>query len=101
MAYEQNGRRKLHQYCQNVHFSDVDFHYYIISGHNLRTYFNILQHKQDRSTLCIKQYRLLKLSHLNGNIAISPFKMFGRISGGHRTKCITQSEVFNESNGKL
>ena len=72
MAYEQNGRRKLQQYCQNEHFfSDVHWHCYIISGHNFRKYVNGLQHKQDRFMLCIKQYRLKVFHILNGNIAIA------------------------------
>ena len=41
-------------------FSGVDCRYYIISGHNLRKYFNVLQHEQDKFILFIKQYRLLR-----------------------------------------
>ena len=102
MAYEQIGHQKLQQYCQNVHFSDIDWHFYIISWHK---YSNVLQHEQDKFMLCIKQHRLLKLVHFKREYnycnEITPFSMFGRISGGYGIKCITQSEVFNESNEKL
>ena len=47
MEYEQNGRRKLQQYCQKVDM--------------LWKYFNVLQHEQDKIMLCIKQYRLWKI----------------------------------------
>ena len=75
-----------------VNFLDEDCRYYIISGHNFRKYFNVLQHEQDKFILCIKLYRLLWFSRCNDT---TPFKMFGRISGGYGTKCITQSEAFN------
>ena len=40
---------------KNVHFSDIDRHYYIISGHKLRKYFNVLQHEQNKFMLCKKK----------------------------------------------
>ena len=50
--------------AKNVHFSGIDWHYYIISGHKLRKYFNVLPREQDKFMLRIKQYRLLKFSTL-------------------------------------
>ena len=50
----------------------LDCYYYIKRGHNLKRYFNVLQHEQDRFMLCIKQYGLLKfITFLNGNISIT------------------------------
>ena len=50
--------------AKNVHFSDIDWHYYVISGHKLRKYVNVLQHEQDKFMSCIKQYSLFKFSTL-------------------------------------
>ena len=50
--------------AKNVHFLDIDRHYYIISGHKLRKYFNVLQYEQDKFMLCIKQYSLFEFSSL-------------------------------------
>ena len=40
---------------RNVHFSDIDWHYYIIRGRKLRKYLKVLQHEQDKFMLCIIQ----------------------------------------------
>ena len=45
--------------AKNVHLSDIDWRYYIISWHKVRKYFYVLQHEQDKFMFYIKQYRLL------------------------------------------